>query len=268
VLATAQFAAYLVDDINIKGFNMKHSIDYMAVWNDAMALLRTHQEAVLALAGILLFLPSWIAQFFCGSPDIVNGMSMQQMVTAQQEYLIANWTILLPTGIVSLFGMATIYVILIRKDLSKIGDALPLALSFMVAYFVLQIATGMVIAASLLVLVIPGLYVLARFWLATAILPDPANRGILAALKRSWNLTRGAGWKAVGLAVIIMIVAFACYIVVLIIVGSVLKLLTGGAGLPFVETAFSALMGTVINIVIYAVTVALLRHLEAQQPRA
>ncbi len=244
---------------------MKHDIDYNRVWDEATAMLRAHQEAVLALAGVLLYLPSWIAQFFGGSPDMVGVTSMTQMLERQQAHLAANWHILLPTAIVSLFGSACIYVVLTRNDLAKVGDALPIALKLLPLYFVLQVATGMLVAGSIFVLVIPVLYLLVRFWLAMAAVPDSRNYGLFGALSRSWNLTKGTGWKAVGLAVIVGVVSLACFIVVQIIIGLLMQLIGGKGGVPFVEMGFSALVGTIINIVIIALTVALYRHLSAQE---
>ncbi len=244
---------------------MKHEIDYNTVWDDATFMLRGHQEAVLALAGVLLFLPSWIAQFFGGSPDLVGVTSMTQILERQQAHLAANWHILLPAAILSLFGSACIYVILTRNDLGKVGDALPIALKLLPLYFVLQVAAGMLLAGSVFVLIIPVLYLLVRFWLAMAALPDPQNSGLFGALSRSWNLTRGAGWKAVGLAVIVGVVSLACFIVVQIIVGLLMQLFAGKGGVPFVEMGFSALVGTMINIFVIALTVSLYRHLSAQE---
>lgn len=244
---------------------MKHDIDYNRVWDAAIAMLRAHQEAVLALAGVLVFLPSWIAQFFGGSPDLVGVTSMTQILERQQTHLAANWHILLPTAIFSLFGSACIYVVMTRNDLAKVGDALPIALKLLPLYFVFQVATGMLLAGSVFVLVIPVLYVLVRFWLAMAALPDGQNLGLFGALSRSWNLTKGVGWKAVGLAVIVGIVSIACFIVVQIIVGLLMQLFAGKGGVPFVEMGSSALVGTIINIVVIALTVALYRQLCAQE---
>jgi hypothetical protein len=243
---------------------MKLSVDYNNVWNDAMAMLRAHREALLALSGVLLFLPRWISQFFAGAPDMSKVKDFNDIVEKYQEYMAENWALILVTDLISLFGMAVLYALLTRRDLAKVADALPVALRLLPVYFVLQILVGMVGVASIFVFVVPGLYLLARFWLVQAALPDISDYGLLESLKRSWQLTDGVGLKLIGLAAIITIVGLACYIVVLVTVGSVLKLASGGAGIPFVETAFSAALGTILNIVTVAVTVSVYNHLSAQ----
>jgi hypothetical protein len=243
---------------------MKRSIDYNIVWNDAMAMLRAHQEALLALSGVLLFLPRWILQFFAGAPDMSKVKDFNDIAQKYQEYITENWALILVTDLISLFGMVVLYVLLTRRDLVKVADALPVAFRLLPIYFVLQILVGMLGLASVYVFVVPGLYLLARFWLVQAALPGGANYGVLESLKRSWEITHGAGWKLVGLAAIITIVGFACYIVVLITIGSLMKLASGGVGVPFVETAFSAALATILNIVTVTVTVSVYNHLSAQ----
>jgi hypothetical protein len=243
---------------------MKRSIDYNKVWNDAMVMLRSHREALLALSGVLLFLPRWIMQFFAGTPDMSKAKTFNDVVEKYEAYMAENWVLLLGTDLISLFGMAVLYVLSARRDLAKVADALPVALRLLPVYFLLQILVGMLGVASVFVFVLPGLYLLARFWLVQAALPDISDYGVLESLKRSWELTHGIGWKLVGLAAIITIVGFACYIVVMLTIGTMLKLATGGAGFPLIETAFSAALATILNIVTVAMTVSVYNHLSVQ----
>jgi hypothetical protein len=264
VLASDNFAAYPQHCKIQKVAAMKHSIDYNIVWNDAMAMLRAHKEALLALSGVLLFLPRWIVQLFAGAPDGSKVETFNDIIEKYQEYITENWALILITDVISLFGMVVLYVLLTRRDLAKVADALPVALRLLPVYFVLQILVGMLGAASILVLVVPVLYPLARFWTVQAALPNREDYGLLESLKRSWEITRGVGWQLVGLAAIITIVGLACYIVIMLTIGSVLQLASGGAGIPFVKTAFSAALGTILNIVTIAVTVSVYNHLSAQ----
>jgi hypothetical protein len=228
-------------------------------------MMRAHREAILAIAGVLLFLPGWIIQYFVGSPDFskVNGLS--DALAIQQAHTAENWHLLLPMGLVAVFGTATIMVLLARKDLERVGDALPVALWLVPVYFLLQFGAGLLLAASAFVLIIPGLYVLARLWLVIAILPSNPSPGLSGSLKKSWQLTKGAGWKTLGLGMIIIIVGLILTIVIQIITGLILKIVTGGAGLAFLEAGFAAMAGTMLNLVMFAVTLALYRHLETQE---
>jgi hypothetical protein len=210
-------------------------------------------------------LPSWVTQYFAGSPDFSKVKRLSDAVAVQQAHTAENWQILLPMGLIALFGIAAIITLLTRTDLEKVGDALPLALRLVPVFFVLQFGAGLVIAASVFVLILPGLYVLARLWLAMAILPSDPSTGLVGSLKKSWQLTKGAGWMTLGLGVIIVFVGLVVTIVIQIITGLVLKIIASGAGLAFLEAGFSALAATMLNLLIFAVTVALYRHLEMQE---
>jgi hypothetical protein len=248
----------------LQGIMMKHTIDYTQVWNDAMALVKSHREALIAIAGLLLFLPSWISQFFAGNPDFSKAKNMAEALTIQQAHLNENWMVLLPTGLIALFGSAAVMVLLGRKDLERVGDALPLALWLVPVFLILQFAATILLLGSVFVFLLPGLYVLARLWPVSAILSASPGTGFIGSLSKSWELTKGAGWKALGLALIILFICLVVMIVVQITIGVILKIAISGTALLFLETAFSALAGSLVNVVFLAVSVALFRHLDAQ----
>jgi hypothetical protein len=243
---------------------MKRTIDYSLVWNEATTIMKSHREALMAIAGLFLFLPSWMAQFFAGSPDFSKFKDINDLLSIQQQHLAKNWMILLPTGLVTLFGSVVVLVLLTRKDLQRIGDALPLALKLLPTFFVLQLAISILLAGSVFVFVIPGVYVLSRFWLVSAILPKSPDMGFISALSKSWQLTAGAAWKAMGLFLVLIFIGLVMIIVLQITIGVILRVATSGVALSFLETGVQALGGSLVNIVILTVTVALLRHLEAQ----
>ena len=47
-------------------------LNYMQCWNGAMALLGAHKEAILAIAGVFLFLPTFLMAHFV-EPPILTG---------------------------------------------------------------------------------------------------------------------------------------------------------------------------------------------------
>ncbi len=243
---------------------MKHTIDYTLVWNAAVAIMRSHREALIAIAGLLIFLPIWVSQFFAGSPDFSKAKNIPEWVAIQQAHLLENWMLLLPTSLISLFGSTVILVLLTRKDLDRIGDALPLAIPLVPIFIILQIAASLLLGASIFVFVLPGLYLLSRLWMVWVILPASPNIGLIGSLLKSWELTKGSGWKALGLAAIIIFVGLVMIIVAEITIGVILKVAASGTALLFLETGFSALIATIINLIMLAVTIALYRHLESQ----
>lgn len=243
---------------------MKHTLDFNIVWRDAIALLQAHREALIAIAGLLLFLPSWITLVFAPSPDFSNAKTMNAMLVIQQSYVSENWMVLLPMGLVSLFGTAFVTVLLTRTDLERVGDAFPVALRLLPVFVVLQFVTGIFVAASLFVLIIPGLYVLARLLPTMALLSSRHKPGLIGSIGQSWQLTKGVGFKVLGFVMIIVIVGFIMIVVGQIVAGLILKMVTGGTILTFVEAAISAVLGAAFNVVVLAASVAVYRHLHVQ----
>ena len=121
---------------------MARTLNYEAVWGDMVALLRQHREAIVAIAGLLIFVPNWITGFVVGPPDLEGAQSITDMFAAQGELIQANWHIMLPLGLLSLFGGASVLTIMLRSELNRIGDAMTFAAKLYPAYLLLTILTA------------------------------------------------------------------------------------------------------------------------------
>lgn len=62
-------------------------------------------------------------------------------------------------------------------------------------YLVVQIASSLLIVLGLVLLIVPGLYILSRLQLALFVLVDDKPEKPLDALKKSWNMTKGVTGK-------------------------------------------------------------------------
>jgi hypothetical protein len=102
---------------------------------------------------------------------------------------------------------------------SSLGKALAIGLRRFAEALAFSIASGALIGVGLVLLIVPGIYLLLRFYVGTpAIVLDDATVG--GAFSRSTTLTEGHRWRILGFAVLIMIVMMIPSMVVSSIVAS------------------------------------------------
>lgn len=244
---------------------MDRTLDYSSVWHDTKAQLAAHREGVGAVAGLFLFLPDWIVRLFAGQPDLAGATTPAQIFGAFQSFYFENWQLLLPTGLLGFFGTVAIYVLLTRDDLTTIGAALGRALALLPFYFIVQFAGGLILLGGFLLLLLPGIYLSGRLTPLGAITVAETGRGFTGIFARAWELTRGNGWSVFFLTLVVALVASLTAMIAGLLVGLLCRLLAGPDGVPFIETGVEAVLGAVIATLMISLTVAIYRHLSAQE---
>lgn len=244
---------------------MNRKLDYSSVWRTTQSQLNSHREGVGAISGLFLFLPDWIARLFAGQPDLQGASTPAQMLLAFQDFYFENWPVLLPTGLLGFFGAVAIYVLLTRNDLSTVGSALGKALALLPFYFLVQLSGGLVMLGGFLLFILPGMYLSGRLTPLGPIVVAETERGFSGAFSRAWELTRGNGWSVFFLTLIVALVASLTAMIIGLIVGLACRLLAGPEGVPFVETGIDAGFGAVIATLMVSLTVAIYRHLSAEE---
>jgi hypothetical protein len=236
---------------NDKGRKMKFS--YSAVWNDAVAMLKAHGSLIAALAGVFLLLPTLLTGHFLPQPAPEGADAITPLV----QYLTDNWMWLLLGNIVNMIGLVAIYLLLLGDRGRTVGGAIAAALPIVPFYFLMSMITNVAIGFGLVLFILPGLYLLGRFFLASPVLVADHPRNPIAAIQDSWRLTRGHGWALAGLIVIIFLVGMLISFVVTAIVGSLLLILGGQDGVGgllvlILSSALTAALYTILAVVVAA----------------
>ncbi|MGZ8419732.1 MAG: hypothetical protein ACXWU3_09650 [Allosphingosinicella sp.] len=182
-------------------------LSYSAIWTDVVALLRSHASLIATVAGVFIFLPGLLVAYFLPQPEPA---SFDRMGLLWAEYLSAHWPWLLLNSLVSMIGAIAILLLIFARDIS-VGGAIAAAVALLPAYFVAAILSSVAIGFGLVLLIVPGLYLLGRLGPVNAALVAEAHKNPIAAIRRCWALTEGHGWAILGL---ILIVAVAAAIVV------------------------------------------------------
>lgn len=104
-------------------------------------------------------------------------------------------------------GAVVAQYVVIRTDLALLG--VPMARrSRFAAFFGLGIVWSLAILAGLVLLVVPGLVLIVRWWIAAPLLIS-SQIGIIGSLRESWRQTDGRFWPILGAATVIWAPAVA-----------------------------------------------------------
>lgn len=243
---------------------MPKKLDYTAAWADATGLLGAHREAVVAIAGFFLFAVSWAYGFLVPKPDAEGLETAAEIFAVIQAHFVANWMFIVPVTLIGSYGGFVIYVLLSGQNLTKVGDALTIALSRFFPYFVASLILGWLTMLGFAALIIPGLYLVARFLTLPAAMAANPQLGIIDGIKETWNATAGVGWKTFFLFFVVALVTWLIALVANIVVGLVCVLIAGPDGVPLVQTGFEALLSTVQGVILIALVTAIYRQLKPQ----
>ena len=223
-------------------------LNYMQCWNDAMAILRDHKEAILAIAGVFVFLPTLLMAQFVGQPALEGVEDLNAITAAYSEFFAENATATILSNLLISFGGFVIFCTIAPSHSGTVADDLGKALRLFLIFLLANILTGLATFFGFLLLVIPGLYVACRLILVPIIIADHGERNPIEALKKSWNNTRDNGFSILVLVLMIAIIGAITVGVIQMIVGVVTGLATSGAGWPLIDNLVSALGGSALQI--------------------
>jgi hypothetical protein len=246
---------------------MPKNLDYSVAWSDAVRLLNAHREAVVAIAGFFLFATAWAFAFLVPEIDMTGVVMPQQMVEVVRNYFLTNWQYLLLGALSGSYGGFVIYVLLSGYRLTRVGDALTIALSRFLPFFVASILTGWLTSLGLIAFIIPGLYLFARFALIPAAMAADPELGILGGIRQSWSVTGDMGWRIFLLLLVVLAVSWLLMTVLNLIIGIACVTIAGPEGIKIVQTFFAALFSTVQGVVIIALITAIYRQLAPQMAK-
>lgn len=173
-------------------------IHFGSLWAATAGIVRREQALLVPVAGLFLFLPQILVNRILGdaTPD---------------QLLHGNLLLLVPilAGLVvmTLVGQAAVVALALGgadgRGLS-VRDALGTAIALLPAALALTLIQGLVVFAGTLLLIVPGLYAMARLVVALPALIGGGSSDALAALRQSWRLTEGHGFRILGMLLLLI----------------------------------------------------------------
>tara|TARA_R110000824_G_scaffold11585_3_gene50666 strand:- start:34921 stop:35670 length:750 start_codon:yes stop_codon:yes gene_type:complete len=232
-------------------------LNYMQSWNGAMALLGAHKEAILAISGVFLFLPTLLFAQYVTGPVLTGDEDMNTLFAIYSAYFNENAFPIMISNLVISFGGLAIYFAIAPSRNSTVGEDLIAALKVFLIYLIANLLSALVTLPGFILFVIPGLYLTCRFILIPVVIADQGERNPIELLKKSWALTRDNGFSILLFILIIAVVGTITIGVLEAVTGVITGLATGGTGWPFVENLVASLTGTAFQLILSAVIVSI-----------
>ncbi|MEM8918977.1 MAG: hypothetical protein AAGE37_08975 [Pseudomonadota bacterium] len=236
-------------------------LNYMECWNGAMGLLKDHKEAVLAIAGVFLFLPSVLLAQFVGEPNVEGLVDAEAIQAANLTFFAENWLAYLLMFIVTAIGSLSIYRLLSPSFAGTVSNALTQAAALAIFFIVANILIALLMFGGLFLFIVPGLYLIGRLAVVPMVIADENERNPAAALQKGWAITKNNGWSTFFFLLIILMVGLVTLLVFGLVIGLVLTLFSGGTGWPLAENILSNLLGTGFQILLLANVASVYRQL-------
>lgn len=268
-------------------------LDMGAAWNTATALIDRNRDVVLVIAGVFFFLPSFAASLALPQADALAaaapGGDPQALMNAMMGFYADYWWALLLSFVAQGVGTLALLTLLTDRARPTVGEAIKRgALSFP-SYFVtnilaafavagvvvvptlligLAVAGGTVAAALGIVLAIPVmLYLMVKFSLIMPAIAIDRMLNPLAALARSWQLTRGNSFRLLLFYALLLIAMIVILSLVSMVVGVVFAAI-GGEIEKIGNAIFSSLTNAAFVVVFFGVLAGVHRQLAGEAPEA
>lgn len=244
--------------------------DMGAAWSEAMRLVSTNRQVVLIVAGVFFFLPYAIFMMITGDQMAAieagagaGDADPEAAMQALMGFYAGIWWLVLLVTIVQAIGMLGLLALLRDRSRPTVGEAIGIGakslLPYLAAQIVVSLLLGLVVlvpiaigaAGSITGAVIAGLaalvvliYLFTKFSLAAPVIVIERVLNPLAALGRSWRLTKGNSLRLWLFYFLLIVAVMVVGIVISIVVGLVLAL----AG-PEAALAGDALVAALLNAV-------------------
>lgn len=219
-----------------------NKLSYDAAWADLVAMARTNASVLAVMAGAFLLLPNFAELLFAPPPDLrsFDWNGLRQM----QDYYRENALVLILCNLPVWLGSAAILSLLLDPRRLTVGDALKSGLRLLPGVIILNWLTELLIVTGLLLLVVPGIYLVGRMMIAAPAQMAERIGNPLRAIGRSFALSAGNGWRIAGLVALIVIVAVIVASAVNAVFGILLNLVLPkdvlGTGLALLRSTIGA----------------------------
>jgi len=170
-----------------------------SIWAATRAAVLRNSEIIVPVAGAFLFLPQLALQLVTGD------FEQDQWLVLPQALFIAP--VVLGVAIVSLIGQLVLTHIIIRDGTGTertLGGVISQCAGLALPALAANLIQGLGVFFGLLLLVLPGLFLLSRLILVVPVIISE-TRDPVEALKRSWQLTEGRAFRVLGMLLILLL---------------------------------------------------------------
>lgn len=222
-------------------------------------MVAANREVLAPIAGVFFFLPGLASAIFVPAPQVQSGMTQAQMMDAMQSYYASSLPLLVLLSLIPMAGMLTMLVAMLDPGRPTIGEAIRRSIGALPSYFAAQLLVALALTPLVLLLVgllgaiLPAtlavamtmaalLWPVMRTMLIGPVIATGGRRSPLAAIRESLRLTRGNSGRMLGFVGLAGLLFLVVYGLVMMVVGVVLVLVSGGEPQRVIAEAISGLL--------------------------
>ena len=266
--------------------------DMGAAWNEAMRLLAANRQVVAIVAGVFFFLP-YLA-FMLLFMNQMEALEASQMANpdpgavgkAMFGFYGEIWWVLVLMAVIQAIGMLGLLALLTDRSRPTVGQALAIGAKLFLPYLGAQLIVSVVLGILMLfpfavagaaspgagvlvgiVAVIAVAYLFTKFILVPPVIAIERQTNPLAALGRSWRLTKGNSLRVFFFLLLLLIAVVVVGSVVGMVVGLVFALF-GTTGALIGQAIVSGLLNATWVVLFLAVLAAIHRQLAGPSSEA
>lgn len=251
-----------------------HRFDSNRAWQDASGAVKSNRDALIALAGVFIALPSFALAVLLPQPEPQPGTDMDAAMQLATLYFRDNWPALVILGLLSTIGTMAMLSLFGHASRPTVGEAIRKGLAATPITILAQmiigfVMTGLVLAPLTLlslggskalgaVGLLIGLAIAGWFWtrtsLTTPVIAVENTRNPLAAVQRSFALTKGHAGRLL-LFLFLLVLAFiiggellqiAMAMLVQLVAGPQAGTITGALIASIVQTAMAVYLAAAL----------------------
>lgn len=262
--------------------------DSNLAWKQATAAISANREVVFALAGVFFLLPGLAMALFFPAPEPTAGMDEKAAMAMVTGYYTSILPVAIPMVLFQAAGTLALLTLLTDRRGPTVGEAIGDGVKGVLPYFAAQIILGIgigivggavlaisaatgapaIAAVGLAIVAAMAIYAFIKTSLVAPVIAVEQERNPIAALRRSWNLTKG---NSVRIAVFYLLVAVAFLVVILVVtalVGILASLIAGERGAEVTGAVVSSALNAVMALYFVAIIAAVHRQLAGSSPEA
>lgn len=240
---------------------MTRKLDLSACWNDVMQLFRQNRELLLSVAGVFILLPSLAFAYFVPQPVTPEGADFTELAETMRQFYVNNIFWIALVGLANGFATLAMLVLMLDRDRPSVGHALRRALALLLPYYAMGILSSIAVFLGSLAFVLPGIYIFIKLVIAGPVMVAERIASPVAALRRSWRLTKGNSGRVLLFVVIIAITAFFVYLTSVTVVGLVIRLAVSAELADTLTTLIDSVLSMVLTVLMVCVYAAIYRQL-------
>jgi len=262
--------------------------DSNLAWKQASSAIAANREVLLALSGVFFLLPSLAFGLFFPQPEPAAGQNEQQLLALMGDYYSSAMPFMIPMALVQAAGTLALLTLFTDRSRPTVGEAIRQGIAGIVPYFLAQIMLGIAIgvvggvllaigaltgAAALVglaiaVVVALAIYAAIKTSLVAPIIAVERERNPVAAIRRSWLLTKGNSARIGLFYALVIVVFFVVMMILMALVGIVLALVAGDEVARVVAAVVSSTLGSVMTLYLVGIVAAIHRQLAGPSQEA